>query len=356
MGNGGDCSLQIEKIDESSTFAFLPELESVWAAISILMNEEKSLDPCREIYGKDRISDWRKKYRFLFECFDTVKKLGPFNMMDYLLDVPIDHFSAGTYRDTVLGNSAEDFIWRQLDLEGLDGANREMIVQAMTDDAALDEVFRWVADECGSFLSFSAFVRQSRRYIVDFFSLVEELQTPSLSDTMEKQTGKIAKMAQHVRGGVLDSDPLAFSQQVMGKTFRNRGPYTEFVFLPSYLMPARCVRYFHTQGEKKRQILFLSLCDSGRRREDTIRTLKAVADGTRYQILSLLAREGPQRGLDIAKKTSIAASTVSHHMEQLKEGGLITEEKVKNAKYYGLNSRNTAAFLDELKKDFMIQE
>ena len=141
----------------------------------------------------------------------------------------------------------------------------------------------------------------------------------------------------------------------MGKTFRNRGPYAEFFFLPSYLLPARAVRYFHVKGEHKRQILFLTLRDIGRSRDDTVKALKALADGTRYQILTLLAAQGPMRGLDIAKKVSIAASTVSHHMEQLRDCGLVTEEQVKSAKYYGLSRQGSAELLEELKKDFKIE-
>ena len=83
--------------------------------------------------------------------------------------------------------------------------------------------------------------------------------------------------------------------------------------------------------------------------------MKAIADPTRYQILTILAQEGPMRGLDIAKRVSIATSTVSHHMEQMKESGLITEEPVKNAKYYGLSKQRAKELLDEIAKDLEIE-
>lgn len=348
--------MQIERVNDNCTFAYVPDLEPLWGAINLLIGNEKSLVPCVEIYGSKQIAEWRQTYRFLFECFEAVKKCGPANMLDLLLDFPIEDFSAEKYRDALLRLSVEDFIWRQLDLDYADGANKEEIAKALTDDAALDRVFRWVSGDCESFLTLSAFVRQSKRFITEFFSLAEELRTQALFDVLERQAGKIADMAQTVRDGAASSDLLVFSQQVMGKTFRNRGPYNDFVFSPSYLMPYRAARYFHRTGERRRQHLFLSLWDSGRKQEDTIRTLRAAADGTRYQILTLLAKEGPLRGLDIARKICIAPSTVSHHMEQLREGGLITEEQEKNAKYYGLDRQNAAAFLNELKIDFMLEE
>ena len=88
----------------------------------------------------------------------------------------------------------------------------------------------------------------------------------------------------------------------------------------------------------------------GRCREDTVKALKSIADPTRYQIITLLAQKGPMRGLDIAKRISIAPSTVSHHMEQMKECGLIAEESVKNAKYYALSKQSAKALLEEISK------
>lgn len=346
--------MPIERLNDNCTFAYVPDLEPMWGAINLLIGNEKALAPCVEIYGDKKIANWRKKYPFLFECFTA--NAWAINFIDFLLDFPIEHFSLEKYRDTLLNMPVEDFIWRELDLNYVKEANKEEVLLAVTDNTALDHVFSWIAGDHDSFLAFSAIVRQSNRLITEFFSLVAELQSPELLAVLEEQADKIANMVQTVRNGVTNLDPLDFSQEVMGKTFHNRGPYTEFVFSPSYLMPCQVARHFHVCGDHKRQLLFISLRDRGRKREDTIRTLKAVADGKRYQILALLAKEGPLRGLDIAKKVSIATSTVSHHMEQLKEGGLITEEQVKSAKYYGLDRKNAAAFLDELKKDFILQE
>ena len=61
------------------------------------------------------------------------------------------------------------------------------------------------------------------------------------------------------------------------------------------------------------------------------------------------------RGFEISKALSIATSTVSHHMDQLKESGLITEEPVKNAKYYGLNKQTAKELISKITNDFCIE-
>ena len=346
--------MRLERLSERCVFAFLPELEPVWGAISVLSGEcVHTL--CREVYGTEQLAAWKRKYSFLFETYAAITEHFNLSILDYLLDVPLEDTSLGLLRDTVLAKPPEEFVWRQLSLDYCKDADKETLRKALTDDAALDVAYGWVADRCRSFLAFAAFVRQSERFITEFFSLVADMQTPALEAVLEQQESKIERMYTTVCEEAEDKDLLALSQELMGKTFRNRGPYAEFVFLPSYLLPMRACRFFDTEGKHKRQLLFLTLRQLSRNREDKVKALKAIADPTRYQILMLLAQEGPMRGMDIAKKVSVATSTISHHMEQMKECGLITEEPVKNAKYYGLSQQSAKALLDEIAKDLAIE-
>lgn len=347
--------MRFERLSDNCVFAFIPEFEPVWGAISLLSGETVHT-LCTEIYGTEQIVAWKRKYNFLFEIYAVITKHFNVNMLDYLLEMPLENISLDSLQKTVLAESAVDFVWRQLSLDYFcKDANKETIEKAMTDDAALDEAYGWIADHCESFLAFSAFVRQSRRFISEFFSLARDMQTPELEAALEKQASKIERMYQSVCRGAKTDDLLLFSQEMMGKTFRNRGPYSDFLFLPSYLIPLKACRFFDMDGDNKRQILFLTLRQISRDREDKVKVLKAIADPTRYQILTILAQEGPMRGMDIAKKVSVATSTISHHMEQMKDCGLVTEEPVKNAKYYGLSKQSVKALLDEIASDFEIE-
>ena len=347
--------MRFERLRNDCVFAFVPELEPVWGAISLLSGETVHT-LCTEIYGTEQIVTWKRKYNFLFEIYAVITKHFNVNMLDYLLEMPLENISLDSLRKTVLAESAVDFVWRQMSLDYFcKDANKETLEKAMTDDAALDVAYGWIADHCESFLAFSAFVRQSQRFISEFFSLAKDMQTPDLETAMEKQASEVERMYQSVCQGAKADDLLLFSQEMMGKTFRNRGPYSEFIFLPSYLIPLKACRFFDMDGDNKRQILFLALRQISRGREDKVKALKAIADPTRYQILTILAQEGPMRGMDIAKKVSVATSTISHHMEQMRDCGLVTEEPVKNAKYYGLSKQSAKTLLDEIARDFEIE-
>lgn len=347
--------MRFERLSDRCLFAFIPELEPVWGAVSLLSGETVHT-LCTEIYGTEQITAWKRRYNFLFETYTVLARQFNVNMLDYLLEMPLENISLDSLQNTVLSESPVDFVWRQLSLDYFcKRANKETLEKALTDDAALDEAYGWVADRCESFLAFSAFVRQSKRFISEFFSLSRDMRTPELDTALEKQASKVERMYQSVRQGAQSNDLLLFSQEMMGKTFHNRGPYSEFIFLPSYLLPMKACRFFDVEGEEKRQLLFLTLRQLSRDREDKVKALKAIADPTRYQILTILAEEGPMRGMDIAKKVSVATSTISHHMEQMKDCGLVTEEPVKNAKYYGLSKQSARALLDEIARDFEIE-
>ena len=111
--------------------------------------------------------------------------------MDHILDLSPENTTLERFRDALLALPPGDFLWQQFALSGSDkGAKPEILRKALTDDAALD-----------------------------------------------RQASKIKRMYQAFCEGAESGDLLALSQELMGKSFRNRGPYTEFVFSP-LLSPA----------------------------------------------------------------------------------------------------------------------
>ena len=56
------------------------------------------------------------------------------------------------------------------------------------------------------------------------------------------------------------------------------------------------------------------------------RTFHALGDGTRRQILSMLATIGPQSANDLRKPFDVAQPTISKHLKVLERAGLISRE------------------------------
>lgn len=77
--------------------------------------------------------------------------------------------------------------------------------------------------------------------------------------------------------------------------------------------------------------------------EKMVSFYKAMGDPTRIRVITLL-RQSPLHGKAIAEKLSLRAPTITHHLQRLKDTGVV----------YSLREKNTIYFyLDEKKLEFM---
>jgi ArsR family transcriptional regulator len=69
--------------------------------------------------------------------------------------------------------------------------------------------------------------------------------------------------------------------------------------------------------------------------ERLARRFKALADPTRVRLLSLIAHDGGEACIcDLIDPVGLAQPTVSHHMKQLADAGLVTREQRGKWAYY----------------------
>jgi ArsR family transcriptional regulator len=75
---------------------------------------------------------------------------------------------------------------------------------------------------------------------------------------------------------------------------------------------------------------------------DCVEFCKALADETRQGILSLLQAQGELCVTDIVSAFNVAQPTISHHLNVLKNVGLVTSRKEGKQIYYGINQDNVS--------------
>ena len=75
---------------------------------------------------------------------------------------------------------------------------------------------------------------------------------------------------------------------------------------------------------------------------------KALNDATRREILELL-KEGDKTAGEIADRFHISKPSISHHLDLLKQAGLVEAEKQGQFIYYALNT----TVVDEIAKWFI---
>lgn len=327
------------QITENSRFVFSKDIELILAAQNILLGEPVHNLSSR-IYGPDKIADIKGKYPFLIEVFASLGQYHANGILEHLLGYPLADFNLGTLQQHLLNMERADFIKHFLSLEDV---GIEEIEKALTNDKDLEKLHFRKPDMFTSYLGIQSFFRQTERYLEEYFAFAEELRTEDFAQMLAAAQPDVNKHLEQAKNDLEKTEPLEFSQQIMGKTFYNRGPYEEFTFVPSLMLPYRALRIFG-----KDQVLFFSIRARPLKDDEILNQLKVIADGTRFKIISLLGEKGALRGMDIAEALTIKPSTVSHHMEQLKGAGLLHEEPVKNSKYYSINKNNVAELLTRL--------
>jgi DNA-binding transcriptional ArsR family regulator len=329
--------MMIELEGQQNKFFFSEDVELIFAAENLLMGEPNH-NLCSKTFGDKSIAAWKVKYNFLFEVFTTLNNNYVFGIMEQLLYCSLEQFSLAYFRDFLLHLEPEDFL-----STFLNGITKEEIVQARKSDEKMQLYYEKYTDISNSFLGFSALLQNPKRVITDIISFASELNTENFKREIGEMELKIQREQDKINDELRKMEPLIYSEQLMGKTFRNRGPYTKFIFAPSLFLPYKALRFFDED-----QILFYTLRNTALKDEDVQKQLKAISDVTRFQIMVMLNRDGPMRGMDIAAALSIAASTVSHHMDILYTAGLINEEQVKNTKYYSIGRNNIDSLLKRL--------
>lgn len=324
-------------IAEGCSFLYSPDLELMFAVSSILQGEPvHSL--CTKIYGEKRITELKTAYPFLLEVFRSHMGTAPLGIFEPLLDLPPGDFSLEAYRSFLLEMEPAVFIGRYFG--GYVAA--EDIAAAMGNDDWLEKLFaeKRLSD---SLIGLQSFFCHTERFIREYIAFAQALRTPEFEEAVGAQADAVATALRDAQDSLKETAPLAYSERLMGKTFRNRGPYEWFAFSVSLLMPCRALRFFG-----KGQILFTTLRRDAVDDDSVIAQLKVIADPTRFKMIALIGEKQPIRGLEIAQALHIAPSTVSHHIEQLGKAGIIHEEPSKNSKYYSLNRVMMNAILKRL--------
>ncbi|QOS79336.1 helix-turn-helix transcriptional regulator [Paenibacillus sp. JNUCC31] len=83
--------------------------------------------------------------------------------------------------------------------------------------------------------------------------------------------------------------------------------------------------------------------------EQAVKIHKALGEHTRYKIIQILAGESNLCPADLENRlVTVALSTLSHHLKQLSDCGLLTSQKKGTYIYYSLNTDVVQRFVPYL--------
>ena len=331
-----------EKLRENTYFIYEKNIEYLLAAIELLCNY--GVNPkIYEVYTQEFIEQLKEKYPLLFEVFGNVDQNYGMEFFEFLLDCDMTKFSLDTYFQHIKKMSKEEILCRFLQqpihvIEKAIGSEQEMIV-----------FYQNNKQDFQSYFVVEVLFQKTEWLLDNLEEFAKELCTREAENYLNEHVREIDTWKQKILEALETEEPLIYSEELMGKTFHNRGPFQKFYFMPSIFMPIRCCRWF-----EENQIMIFDAIRLGQQDNRMIAdALKMLSDKTRYQILVLLKEKKSMNGIEIAEQMKLAPSTVSHHMTHLKNSGLIHEEPAGNTKYYSINTHCMKNCIETLEKTFL---
>lgn len=288
-----------------------------------------------KIYSESMLDEIRESNRFLGEILTSFYFKGS-EILEFML-VGDNYNDIEAYKKLVYDMEDAEFFHR------LFGGHMDIdrIKAALKYDKELNELYKENSYICTSYLALKSLVLNRKLFLDQLFSCMQSLQTEEFAKEYMKSIDLAYNEFDYINNGLSVLEPLEFSQKLMGKTFRSRGPFNSFTFVPSGFINRRAIRFF-----EKQQILFYSLHRRQTTDRDILKVLKVISDDKRLQIIEVLSNSESIMGKDLAEKVGLSKATISHHIEQLRGIGFVNEERIKNSKYYSINTNSVDDFID----------
>lgn len=329
------------EIKKEAFFVYNEDIELVLTAL-LLLNGRDEWQP--DFYSEEERAGWKRKYAVLFEMFAGMKRDAAVQLLDAcsvedFCDFTLELF-AGKLQSEVAGRLATEL------LAGYEETERKELVKS---DTGLQQLFELEENQriFSSFLSMRVFYKDVDIWASEFEAFAKELRNEAFLANLEKHRIEVEEEWEKLCRQFDEKNALDVSQAIMKKNFYHRGPFERYVFIPVFMLGYGAIRFYGTD-----QILLYSPQKQEVNRERLLAQMKTIADETRIRIIKLLNEKGPMCGKDIAQALHLAPSTVSHHIEQLRNAGLLHEEPVNKARYYSVRKESKADFIRLLEEIF----
>lgn len=319
-------------------------IEMTCAMLSAISPRNELFAITEKAYGKSFIKNILYKYEPLLKILDNLGAKG-YEILEFLL-INKEFNDIEKYEAHV--KSLENIEFFHCFFGGF--IPKERFEKALENEQKLKEFYYEFNFCCASFETLKYVCFQKENFLDMIFSCIKEFNTIELDKVMADMDFLYEDLFNTIIEHLKDSTPLEASQKLMGKTFKNRGPYEDFIFIPTFFLPGKAVRFMG-----KDQILLYKILENGEETQNKLRIqqcLKVLSDPTRFELLELLCENEPMFGKQIAEHLKLSTPTISHHLDQLRDIGFVNEERVKNSKYFSANKPTINSFIKILDKAF----
>lgn len=334
------CFVKVQ-LTENTYFGYSREIEYV-AALAGILGDNLDGRACREVFGEEFVTKFRKRHRELAEVINTMF-LGGLEILECLMDYDMEkagitQLDMKKYRTYMESLPKEKFVrqffgYGMSEEEVMEACKNEEFLAACMDDK---KIFM------SSFVNLKRIVHRREEFFDLYFAALEDVKTPELEAHLDNYEKLLPRMQNELLEKTELMDSVALCEDLMGKEFSEKHSFSLHAFIPVCMLPRNTVTYYekhqYTLYSEKRMVS----------RQKALGVLKVVSDETRLRIIDILSEMGKANGKYLVKKLHVSPSTVSHHMDLLIDCGIAKEEKNGNSKEYSISYHDAENFIHEL--------
>lgn len=231
---------------------------------------------------------------------------------------------------------------------------KSRIVKAFSDKKErhrIQEALKWIIKE-EDLMSFFDNAEAIKLKTIRAFEAVLEC---GFMDKIGKCEERMVEGIKYINSFIGKDSIESVLEKISGRSKSYFSGYKEYFIIPSYFVSPRFIRVF--SGDKiyiifdcrvtrdKKEALFQSLSS----------VLKVIDDKSRMEILRILINN-KSYGKAISDMVGISTPTVSHHLDVLKQAGLVKEEKIRNIKYFYADREKLKSVIEDINKYFFNAE
>ena len=184
------------------------------------------------------------------------------------------------------------------------------------------------------------FLENTRSVVKDSKKLLIALNTQKMKNQVRIEASDLSEAKQWISYLIENKKYIETLRVITGKPLPKFKVAKSAYFIPSFLYHIPVIVF---SEDLSRQLTFFPVSFARPEevkisRKRAVQTLKVLADETRLEMIELLL-VGLLTGKELANLLKIRPATVSHHIQQIREAGLLFEYREGNIKLFGINKR-----------------
>ncbi|MBP2097294.1 ArsR/SmtB family transcription factor [Enterococcus rivorum] len=184
------------------------------------------------------------------------------------------------------------------------------------------------------------FLENTQSVIKDSKKLLTALDTPKMKKKVKINEADLAETKQWISYLLENKKYIETLRVITGKPLPKFKEAQHAYFIPSFLYHIPVIVFSEDLSKQLTffPVTFAKAEEVAISRQRAVQTLKVLADETRLEMIELLLTR-LHTGKELADLLKIRPATVSHHIQQVREAGLLFEYREGNIKLFGINKR-----------------